>query len=315
MDLRPLSLLAVLILALAVPVAAQPLDLAQPYLALWPEGKMPNTRGLILTDSLADERVYQVGTPGVYAFLAPDSLNTGTAVVICPGGGYARLAYQGGGVNMARWFNSLGVNAFVLLYRLPHSPDLVTPSLGPLQDAQRAMRLVRASAGRWGIDPDRVGIVGTSAGGHVASSLGTHAEDVAVVGDTLDAYGFQPDFMMLISPVVTMGSYAHRGSRRYLLGDAPTPEQVAAYSNERRVTAGTPPTFLMLAADDASVDPRNSLLFFEALLAHGVPAALHVFPSGGHAVGVRNGPGSAARWRELAAAWLEEMDFLPAPGE
>src|SRR5215211_2444354 len=156
---------------------------AQEFIPLWPKGKMPNTKGMNLKDSIANERIFRVGTPGMYAFFPGTAENKGGAVVICPGGGYERLAYVISGLQLAKWFNTMGMSAFVLNYRLPNSPDLKQRETGPLQDAQRAMRVVRANAARWGIKPDKVGVQGSSAGGHLATLLGTHTEDVSAIGD------------------------------------------------------------------------------------------------------------------------------------
>ena len=150
---------------------------AQEFIPLWPEGKKPNWNGKAVKDSLYNERIWRVGTPGLFAFLVPKSENKGTTVVICPGGGYERLSHIYNGFNFANWFNARGINVFVLLYRLPHQQDLKIRELGPLSDAQRAVRIIRANAEKWGLVKDRIGVMGISAGGHVASTLGTHVED------------------------------------------------------------------------------------------------------------------------------------------
>ena len=286
----------------------------QDVLPLWPEGEMPNSQGLSVQDSVSNDRFYRVGTPGLYAFFPSDEENVGSAVVICPSGGYDHLTYILGGTQLAKWFNTLGMSAFVLKYRLPNSPDLKNRAVGPLQDAQRAMRLVRARAEEWGIDPNRVGVFGSSSGGHLASTLATHPEDASAIGDSLDEEPFAPDFLMLVSPVITMKSFTHEGSRTNLLGENPSPEQVDAYSNETRVTADTAPTFLVHAANDEAVDPRNSIAFYRALLAHGVTAGLHVFPRGGHAIALRGNPGTTEQWTALGEGWLDAQGLLtPSP--
>ena len=285
---------------------------AQEFIPLWPEKKMPNTKGLAVKDSIANERIYKVGTPGMYAFFPSAQENKGAAVIICPGGGYERLAYIISGWQLAKWFNTMGISAFVLNYRLPNSPDLKERHLGPLQDAQRAMRLIRAHAGKWGIKRDKVGILGTSAGGHLAATLGTHLTDVSAIGDSLNKVTFRPDFMILISPVINLGTYAHAGSRKNLLGPNPAAELLKRYSLEQQVSAATPPAFLVHAANDKSVSPRNSLLFYQALLEKNIPASLHIYPQGGHAIALRNNPGSTETWTELCERWLIETGFLPA---
>ena len=285
---------------------------AQEFIPLWPEKKMPNTKGLAVKDSIANERIYKVGTPGMYAFFPSAQENKGAAVIICPGGGYERLAYIISGWQLAKWFNTMGISAFVLNYRLPNSPDLKERHLGPLQDAQRAMRLVRANAGKWGIKREKVGIMGTSAGGHLAATLGTHLTDVSAIGDSLNKVTFRPDFMILISPVINLGPYAHAGSRKNLLGPNPAAELLKRYSLEQQVSAATPPAFLVHAANDKSVSPRNSLLFYQALLEKNIPASLHIYPQGGHAIALRNNPGSTETWTELCERWLIETGFIPA---
>jgi len=282
---------------------------AQDFIRLWPKGKMPNTKGMTLTDSIFNERYYRVATPGMYAFFPSKQENLGAVIVICPGGGYHHYAYMGA-IQFAKWFNTMGVSAFVLISRFPHSPDLVERSKAPLQDAQRAMRLIRANATQWGINPDKIGVMGFSAGGHVASTLGTHTDDVSANGDTLTQYAFRPDFMLLVSPVITMGKYAHTGSRDNLLGEDPSNELVEKYSNELQVTEQTPPTFLVHAENDQVVNPENSIMFFNALHQKKVSASLHIFPEGGHAIGLQNNPGSTALWKELCVMWLNEKGFL-----
>lgn len=283
---------------------------AQEYIPLWPAGKMPNSRGIAIKDSVANERIYRVSTPGMYAFFPSSQENKGSAVVICPGGGYERLAYITGGTQLAKWFNTMGVTAFVLVYRLPHSPDLVQREIGPLQDAQRAMRVVRSRAVAWGINPEKIGVMGTSAGGHLAVLVSTCADDVSAIRDPLDAMSFAPNFMILVSPVITMGKFAHAGSRKNLLGENPTAESTEKYSLELQVTPKTPPCFLVGAFNDKSVHPSNSLRLYEALLEKGVVTSFHVFPQGGHAIGVGNNPGSTALWTPLCEAWMREMGLI-----
>ena len=283
---------------------------AQDFIPIWPQGKMPNSKGLQLTDSIANERIYKVGTPGMYAFFPSAQENKGAAVLICPGGGYERLAYIVSGTQLAKWFNAIGITAFVLNYRLPNSPDLKQREIGPLQDAQRALKYIRANADKWGIDKTKIGIQGTSAGGHLASLAGIANYDVSSISDTLDKYSFHPDFMILVSPVIDLGKYAHTGSRNNLLGENVSQEIINKYSNHLQVTASASPAFIIHAYNDKAVDPHNSLLFYTALLEKGVPSSLHIFPQGAHAITLKNNPGSAELWTELCVAWLREMHFL-----
>lgn len=277
---------------------------------LWPSGKMPNSKGMKLTDSIANERVYRVGTPGVYAFFPSAQENKGAAVIICPGGGYERLAYIISGWQLAKWFNTMGVSAFVLNYRLPNSPDLKQRELGPLQDAQRAIQLIRANAAKWGIKPDKIGIQGSSAGGHLAALLATSTMNVAPIGDSISKQPTRPDFAILVSPVITMGQYAHAGSRKNLLGTNPSADLLKTYSLENAVTSATSPCFLVHAFNDTAVDQRNSLLFYQALVDKKILSSLHIFPQGGHAIALRNNPGSTQEWISLCEKWLIEMNFI-----
>jgi len=283
---------------------------AQDFIPLWPKGKMPDSKGLKITDSISNERVHRVGTPGMYAFFPSEQEKNGAAVLICPGGGYERLAYMISGVQLAKWFNTLGISAFVLNYRLPTSPDLRQRELGPLLDVQRALKIIHASAGKWQLDTGRIGIQGSSAGGHLAALAATAAQDIAAIGDSLDKVAFRPDFMILISPVIDMGTYAHKGSRKNLLGEQPDSTMIRQYSPHLNVSSSTAPAFMVHASDDRSVSPENSILLYQALLRNKVPASLHIFPQGAHSIALHNNPGSAEYWTELCIAWMKETDIL-----
>ncbi len=283
---------------------------ATEFIGLWPEGKMPNSKGMKLEEEIVNDRIKQVDRPGMYAFFPAKEENTGCAVLICPGGSYYWLAYDVSGFQLAKWFNTIGVSAFVLKYRLPTSPDLIERDKGPLQDAQRAMRLIRSRAKEWGIAPEKIGVMGTSAGGHLASTLATHSEDVSSIGDSADRMSFRPDFMILVSPVISMGAYTHTGSRDNLLGDKASEELIKKYSNELRVTSLTPVSFIVHACDDKEVDTRNSIMFYQALAENGVSASLHIFPQGGHSIRVCGNPGSTSLWMTLCQMWLKETEFL-----
>lgn len=287
---------------------------AQEFIPLWPAGKKPNSNGKNITDSLFNERIWRVATPGMYCFVVPKAENNGTAVLIVPGGGYERLSYLYNGFNLAKWYNTIGVNAFVLIHRLPHQQDLINKQLAPVQDAQRAMRIIRANAVQWNIKTDKVGVMGISAGGHVASTLGTHAKDEAAINDSLTAISYRPDFMVLLSPVITMGKYAHGGSKKNFLGVDTTKANIENYSGELQVSAFTPPTFIVHAQNDSTVKVQNSLLFYQSLVEKKINASLHVFPQGGHGIRIDENPGSTDLWMELLEAWLKEMKFIvPIP--
>ncbi len=230
----------------------------------------------------------------------------GAALLVMPGGGYRRIVLDKEGSALAPVFaERAGYTLFVLRYRLPgegheHARD------APLADAQRALRLIRARAREWRLDPHRIGAIGFSAGGHVAASLGTRYDDAVYAPvDAIDRESARPDFLLLVYPVIDMGEHAHPGSRERLLGEAPGAANVRAYSLQHRVAAGMPPTFLLHAADDASVPVHNSLRFHEALLRAGVPAELHVYARGGHGFGVRDIAGlPLAQWPDIAIAWM-----------
>jgi acetyl esterase/lipase len=283
---------------------------AQQFIPLWPEGKKPNFNGMAVTDSLYNERLWRVGTPGLYTFPVTGSENTGTAVLICPGGGYERVNYLYNGFNLARWYNTIGVSAFVLIYRLPHQSDLQQRQLAPLQDAQRAMRIIRTNAARWNIKSNKIGVMGVSSGGHVASTLATHITDLSAIKDSMDATGFLPDFMVLLSPVISMGKYAHHASRKYFIGPDSSKAMIENYSNELQVSSATPPTFIVHASNDSSVSVRNSVQFYNALLDKKVNASIHIFPKGGHGIRMDDNPGSTDYWLNLLEAWLKEMDLV-----
>ena len=284
--------------------------LAQEFIPLWPAGKKAVSNGKHVTDSIYNDRFFRVGTPGIYAFPVAKEGNKGTTVLICPGGGYDHVTYLYNGFNFAAWFNAHGINAFVLLYRLPNQADLKVREEAPLSDAQRAMRILRANAFRWNLDVTRIGVMGISAGGHIASSLGTHSEDVSSIKDSLDRFSYAPNFMILLSPVITMGRYAHGGSKKNFLGPDTAKAMVDKYSNELQVTANTPPTFIVHAQNDSTVNVRNSLLFYNALIEKGVQASIHVFPQGGHGIGLFDNPGSTDLWLDLLDKWMNEKAFV-----
>jgi acetyl esterase/lipase len=284
---------------------------AQEFIPLWPDGKKPNWNGKVVTDSLFNERILRVGTPGMFAFLVPKSENRGTTVIICPGGGYERLSHIYNGFNFAKWFNSKGINVFVLLYRLPHQQDLRDRQLGPLTDVQRAVRIVRANADKWNLSKENIGVMGISAGGHAVTTLATHLNDVSAIKDSLDKTTYLPNFTILLSPVVTMGKYAHLGSRRNFLGGDTTAAMIKKYSNELQVTSATPPAFIVHAQNDSTVNVRNSVLYYSALIDKNVQASIHVFPQGGHGIGLVDNPGSTDLWLDLLYLWLKEKGFVP----
>jgi acetyl esterase/lipase len=264
---------------------------------LWPEAA-PGARGREPQD---------VPAPTPY-FAARDGA-TRAAMVVCPGGGYVGLAPHEGR-DYARWLNEQGITAFVLQYRLG-SAGYRHPAM--LQDAARAVHVARGRATEWGLDPRRIGIMGSSAGGHLAATLLTHfdAGDPSAA-DPIERESSRPDLGVLCYPVITMGEQGHAGCRQSLLGDAPWPELVRLLSNEQQVTSDTPPTFLFHTVEDTGVPVQNSLLFAAALAAHGVPFALHVYPQGVHGMGLGSrewDPAARHPWTTQCARWLQEQEF------
>jgi acetyl esterase/lipase len=245
------------------------------------------------------EGKYEACNLEIEVFLPPADKANGTAIVLCPGGGYIRHVTNREGYPIAQWLNEHGIATIILEYRLPKLRHEV-----PLLDAQRAIRLTRANSTTWKIDPKRVGILGFSAGGHVASTAATHF-DLGNAGspDPIERLSCRPDFAWLVYPVVTMGKYTHTGSRDELLGLHPKAELVDLYSNETQVTADTPPTFLAHAVDDKPVPPENSRQFVAAMKAHRVSVELLELPSGGHGLNGCQGP-LWEQWKAAALKWL-----------
>jgi acetyl esterase/lipase len=253
------------------------------------------------------KRVLNVQTPTLEVFLPARKTSSNKGVIICPGGGYHLLSYDAEGTAIAKWFNSKGIAAFVLKSRLPDSKSIVVRHEAPLQDAQRAIRYVRSHAEAFGVGPDQIGVIGFSAGGHLASTLGTQYNKPNNFKETdLDTISARPDFMALIYPVITMDkTFTHMGSRRNLLGENPNEILIKEYSNELQVTKQTPRTFLVHAGDDKAVPVKNSIEFYEALVANNTEAELHVYPNGGHGFGLALGMGRLASWPERLYQWLE----------
>lgn len=278
---------------------------------LWAEG-VPGLRADPAPEKkISEGRVANVNHPTLTAYPAPAGTACGTAVIICPGGAYTLLSMDKEGTEPAAWFNSLGVAAFVLKYRLA---EYGHPA--PLRDVLRAVRLVRSRAAEFGLQADRIGVMGFSAGGHLASCAGTlYDAPEGRTGAALDAISARPDFLMLVYPVITMKDpYAHAGSRRNLLGADPTAAQIEHLSTELQVTKNTPPAFLLTTFEDRTVPAENSIRFFEAMHRAGVPAELHVYETGPHGIGLRPGHGPTSAWPKLAEQWLRLHGWLSPAG-
>ena len=267
---------------------------------LWPEGSIPlSIKNIIQEQSISTDiiRIGKVQVPQIEVYLPNKKSATGQAVIICPGGGYSILAYDWEGTDIAKFFNAHGIAAFVLKYRLPDSLSSTSPDKVPLLDAKQAMRLVRSHAVEWNVNPNKIGIMGFSAGGHLASTLSTHFEEET-----------KPNFSVLIYPVISMDkNIAHMGSRNNLIGKHPSDAMIKLYSNELQITNQTPPTFIIHASDDSAVPVENSLYYYQALKKNGVPAEMHIYPTGGHGFGLALGKGALASWPSLMIAWIMEL--------
>lgn len=249
----------------------------------------------------------QVSIPTLSIFLPKEIKSIQTAVIICPGGGYSHLAFDKEGTKVAEWFNSIGIAAFVLKYRMPTDLTMKNKNIGPLQDAQEAIRYVRQNATKWSIDPSKIGILGFSAGGHLASTASTHFDDK--IYESTYKVSARPDFSLLIYPVISMeNDITHKGSQTNLLGNNPSQELINSFSNEKKVTSQTPPTFLVHATDDTSVIPENSINYYLALKKNGVTSELHLYEKGGHGfgLGVKD---TSKFWTKDCIEWLKANGY------
>lgn len=252
-------------------------------------------------------RISKVSIPGYAFFSAGDDGTKKPCVIICPGGGYGILASQHEGTEVAKFFNGIGVHAVVLKYRIPSAKHQEHKEIAPLQDAQQAIFMVRKNSKKWGIDANKIGIMGFSAGGHLASSLGVHYNDPKL--KFKGKISLRPDFQVLIYPVISFGKYAHLGSRNNLLSPDTTASLMNYYSNELQVNAQTPPAFLVHAKDDKAVPIENSQMYLAALKQHGVAGELYVYEKGGHGFGMKNKT-SDLRWTDALKAWLMQQQII-----
>lgn len=304
--LNKIILICSFIIAISNPLQAQ----NQTIIPLW--DKIPDeikssdykekpsiTDGKVMSTSL-------VTIPTLSIFLPKESKPNQTAVIIFPGGGYAHLAVDKEGTKVAEWFNTLGIAAVVVKYRLPSDLIMKNKNIGPLQDAQEAVRYVRQNAAKYNIDANKIGIMGFSAGGHLASTLATHYNDKTYEASKTSA---RPDFSLLIYPVISMQNYiTHKGSQTNLLGKNPSQELIDSFSNEKKVTSQTPPTFLIHATDDTVVLPENSINYYLALKKNNVPAELHIYEKGGHGFGL--GVNDTSKyWTRDCQEWLKTHGF------
>lgn len=262
---------------------------AQEVVKLW-NGTPPTNNEVVEKEKNVDDRISNVTEPDITIYLPEESKNKRTAIIICPGGGYTRLASQHEGHQFAQWLKSEGYAAIVLKYRLPNKHKNV-----PLEDFWQAIRYVRSSSEKWGVD--KVGIAGFSAGGHLASTASTH----------YDGKDTRPDFSILFYPVITMGEYTHQGSKNNLLGNDPSEEDIYMYSNEKQVNNDTPPAILLLSDDDKTVPSYNSVMYYDALKQNNIAASMYIFPSGGHGWGIRDNFLYHNEMKSLLLSWLSTI--------
>jgi acetyl esterase/lipase len=293
-------------LAIAMTATSLFASLPPKVIPLWPEG-VPGAKTGLGPEKEENGRISNVSEPTLTVYAPAVDKPNGTAVIICPGGGYTSLSTEREGVQYANWLSTLGVTPFVLKYRMK---EFGHPA--PLQDVLRAIRYIRSRSLEFQIDPARIGVMGSSAGGHLAASAGTLFDEPAGrTGPALDDVSARPDFLILMYPVITMEDpAAHAGSRKALLGVNPSPVWLKLMSLEKQVTEKTPPTLLIHTQEDKSVPVENSILFYQALTKAGVPAEMYLFEHGSHGMGMRAGLGTASEWPRRAEEWLRNRGLL-----
>ncbi|MFY7965835.1 MAG: alpha/beta hydrolase [Chitinophagaceae bacterium] len=280
---------------------------AQQHIALY-NSNIPNYKQCLLQEErLPNGRIIHVTTPELIAYFPTKSDSLKTAIIICPGGGYQRLAIEHEGYDVAKTLNEMGIAAFVLKYRLPNDTCMTNKNIVPLQNVEQAMHLIKSNAEKYNINANNIGIMGFSAGGHLAAMLSTHY-DFAAIANAKDSL-LRPAFSVLIYPVITMNdSLCHSGSKQRLIGAKASNADIAFYSCEENVNSKTPPTFLALASDDKVVNPDNSILYYKALRKNNVTAEMHIYQNGGHGFGM-NLPNKES-WMPLLQKWLLNNNFI-----
>ncbi|MBN1145134.1 MAG: alpha/beta hydrolase [Bacteroidales bacterium] len=267
-------------------------------------GDIPNSKANSVQETFASGMYRGVTVPELEAYIPDKDIATGAAVVICPGGGYSVVVYQGEGITTAKAFAEKGIAAFVLKYRLPDDNTMPDKKLGPLQDAQQAIKLVRENAAKWGVNPNKIGIIGFSAGGHLASTAATHFSKSLIENNSNTS--LRPDFQILVYPVISMqNNLTHADSRKQLLGTNPDQDVIDLFSNELQVDENTPPAYITHAADDKLVDVDNSISYFEELRKHGIPVEMHIYPKGGHGFifGMKD-------WMDPLFRWMKRSEII-----
>jgi len=270
-------------------------------------GSIPNSKGMSSNESGDNSNpglIRKVTNPTLEVYLPEKDQNTGAAVIICPGGAYGVIVYQGEGIGSAKEFARNGITAFVLKYRLPNDSTMIDKKIGPLQDTQQAIKIVRENAAKWGIDPNKIGIVGFSAGGHLASTAATHFNKALIENE--NGTSLRPDFQILVYPVISMqDKLTHLDSRKNLLGAEPSKETIDLFSNELQVDKTTPPAYITHAADDKLVDIDNSIEYFEKLRHNNVPVEMHVYSKGGHGFIFAN-----REWTKPMLQWMIDSKLI-----
>lgn len=302
---RPLILKSFLALLIFVTHISYSQTVVPVYDGPIPGGKEFKDNEAVEKDGIT--RIKRISKPTITIYKADKKNANGTAVLVCPGGGYWINAFDHEGIKVAEALNKMGITAFVLKYRIPNDSTMTNRETGALQDAQQALRWIRKNASTYQVDSSRVGILGFSAGGHLASSVGTHFETpVLPAGGSV-----RPDFMILIYPVISfVDSITHAGSKEQIVGKTPSRELIVKHSNEFRVTQRTPPTFLVHASDDRAVVPENSIRFYQALVKNGVKAELHLYQEGGHGFGLIN-PTTSDQWLDRCKNWMIANKLIP----
>jgi acetyl esterase/lipase len=297
--MKTLRIIFVLLFAISLSIEAQEI------VNLFP-GVIPNSKPSSVKETEKSGMFSGVTEPTLEIYLPEKAKNTGAAVVICPGGGYAVVVYQAEGIRTAKEFARNGVAAFVLKYRLPNDSTMIDKKIGPLQDAQQAIKFVRENGSKWGIDTNKVGIMGFSAGGHLASTEATHYRKALI--ENKDNIDLRPDFQILVYPVISMeDSLTHLGSRMNLLGENPSKMIIDEFSNELHVDGNTPPAYITQAGDDKVVDVDNSIVYYEKLRHHNVAAELHLYPHGGHGFVLFQ---KTEDWMAPIFKWMKNSKFI-----
>lgn len=278
---------------------------------LYAPDRMPNAKGTVHKDSIVNNRIWRTERPRLYEYRPGAEEGKGTAVIVIPGGGYIKQAYETAGVSFAKWLNTCGITAFVLLHRLPNQTDMEDPSIAPVMDAQRAVKWVRAHAGEYGVAPDRIGVIGCSAGAHISACVNTAKEDFSTCGDELDEVDCRPNFAILVSPAAKIEGLG--ATQKNLGGNIQ--KLMDRFPIDRLIDASTAPMLMIHASDDRTVSPLNSVEIYKALLNNGVKrSSLHIFPFGGHSISLRDQPGSTAYWLPIAETWMREIGVLGSDG-